>query len=58
MQRKDAEQFRHYLRTNNDLREAAVRVQLENGLIVPVNGAEEVREFMEALEEHLESEGV
>lgn len=36
----------------------AVRVHLENGLVVPVKGAEEAQEFIEALEEHLESEGV
>lgn len=34
--------------------EPVVRVQLDNGLVVPVNGVEEVQEFMEALEEHLE----
>lgn len=34
--------------------EPAVRVQLNNGSTVPVKGAEEVQEFMEALEEHLD----
>jgi len=37
--------------------EPVVRVQLSNGLMVPVKGAEEVQDFMEALEEHLEPEG-
>jgi len=37
--------------------ELAVRVQLDNGLTVPLKGAGKVQEFMEALEEHLDSKG-
>lgn len=35
----------------------ALNVYLTDGLTVPVRGEEEVQNFVEALEEHLETEG-